>query len=789
MRTRRVALFAVPFFVLILLAFVLYLNVLYRQLTNAFAKREQFVPTRIYSDVSRILPPQTRTQIESRLAGLGYAPSRAGTDGLRFTLHAQDYPPYLIPDGHPQLDALSEGRAGVLLQFESAAKDAPLKSLRLNDTEIADLYLEPELMTTLSRAGNLEGKNQIRSVLKLEDIPAPVWQAIIAIEDKSFLDHKGFDPRGLARAFWVNLRTQSLSQGGSTLTQQLVKNLMARRTRNIFRKFNELFLAILLEFTYGKEEILERYLNEVYLGQVGNLEVHGVAEGAQHFFGKRLEDLNLAEIALMAGLIRGPSYYSPYRNRERAIERQRLVLRKMVETGQIAEAEATAALRMPIRLAPAQSVSNKAPYFTDFVKAELIRQLKDRMAENEIIEAGFRVYTTADLALNAAAQDSVASGVTELEKRFKVGAEERLEGSLVSVEHATGFVRALVGGKSYRDSNFNRVLNMRRQVGSTFKPIVYLSALRKGADSGGVTYGPGYPVEDAPWKLSYDRGKQSWSPRNFEKSFMGWTTMRAALAHSVNTVAARLGLEVGLTNIIATARLLGIESELPKVPSLSLGVAELSPIELLRAFATVANGGLQDELTLIRAITHDDGSGFARFVYHPKQVIEPAAAELLSDMMGSVFSEGTAREAGRMGFTLAAAGKTGTTSSHRDAWFAGFARQLTTVVWVGMDVPPPHPEAEEAEKPARIALTGAGAALPIWVNFMKSALRGSPEPASGPGENLVEIRIDRHTGKRATSDCPEPQVLLEKFIRGQEPGAEETCAQEWPASAPEMNWE
>jgi penicillin-binding protein 1B len=747
-------------------AFGIYLWSLYGQLTVAFGHEDQLVPNRIYSDVSRLVPLQPRTHIEDRLKLMGYTfPPEANT--IHFALHPIDYPVYLLPNNHPQMEIKDPS---VDLTFEGPGKNALLKSIQMGGREIPDVYLEPELVATLSRSG--DARREIRTYLKFDEIPAPIWKAIIAVEDQHFLEHKGLDPRGMARAIWVNFKTLSLAQGGSTITQQLVKNLMVRRTKNLFRKANELFLSLMLEARFEKEQILERYLNEVYLGQVGNIEIHGVAEGAEHFFGKKLEDLNLGETALMAGLIRGPGFYSPYRYRERALERQRLVLRKMVETGQIAEQEAQEAMKLPIRLAPPQTSSNKAPFFTDYVKAELVRQLKDRMAEAEITKAGFRVYTTLDTSLNTAAQRAVAEGTASLETRLKLPPDQRLEGALASVDPTNGYIRALVGGRNYALSNFNRILNMKRQVGSTFKPIVYLTAFAKGEDAKGIPYGPAHPAEDAPWTLKFDRGRQSWSPKNYEKEHMGWISYRTALAHSVNTIAAKLGDEVGIDEVIKTGHTLGVESVLPSVPSLALGVAEMSPIELLRVYATLANRGVQDELTVIRGITQTDGTGYARFVYHPKQVFDPAPIDLLTDTMQSVFTEGTAHAALKMGFNRAAAGKTGTTSNHRDAWFAGYTPQLATVVWVGMDQ-----TSDKNMKP--LNLTGANSALPIWVNYMKSALVGEP-PAPFPISPLLEeLPTDRFTGKKAKSNCSPSQVILERFIRTHEPH-DDSCESSWP---------
>lgn len=789
MRLGRVVIIASSIFCVLFVALALYVITLFGQVKKAFLHQDQFVPTRIFSDITRLAAPQPRAQVVERLRSLGYLSKSAQPTDERvtFTLHAIDYPSYLVPANHPVLDAATPGAppANLSLLFDGTGKDALLHSIELNGQEIPDIYLEPELVATLAQNGG-EDRRAIRTYVKYDDIPAHVFNAIIAVEDQHFWDHGGLDPRGLIRAIWVDIKTRSFAQGGSTLTLQLLKNLLERKKKNPFKKVVEFILAPMLEATFTKQQILERYLNEVYLGQVGNYEVRGVAEGAELFFGKKLGELNLAEIALMAGLIRGPAYYSPYRHRDRALERQALVLKKMVETEQIAEGEAQESRKLPIRLAPPMTYTNKAPYFADFVKAELIRQLKDRYAEKDIPEASLRVYTTLDMTANEAAQKAVSNGVSDLEKRLKLMPPDRLEAALASVDPTNGFIRALIGGRSYSQSTFNRILNMRRQIGSTFKPIVYLAAFLKGNDPNGVPYSPAHPVEDTAWELTYDKGRQHWTPKNYEKRHWGWIDFRQALAHSINTVAARVGIEVGLKDIIRTARALGIESELPEVPSLSLGIAEMSPVELLRAYSVLANHGVLNELTVIRGITHDDMKGLAQFINRSQSVIEAGAVDLLTDMMQSVFTEGTAKAAPALGFDRAAAGKTGTTSNHRDAWFAGYTPQLTTVVWVGMDqTPTPSPSLKPSNlKPSKIRLTGASSALPIWADFMKNALAGEPPQAFQLSPLLVDVTVDRHTGKRADLICLVSQTVTDKFVKDREP-AESSCEANWPPSVRE----
>lgn len=781
-------------------AFGLTLHAGYRQLEAAFNHENEFIPTRLFSDVQRIAPLMTKAKLLKRLKTLGYVPAPVPGDGLQISLHPLDYPfDALLPANDP-----TRGLAGknIRFSFEPGKNPALAKIEAEKDgvyAEIPNITLEPEIIATLSRS-DPELKHEIRHILKFEDIPAPIWQAIISIEDPRFLEHVGLDPRGIARAIWVNVKNAKLQQGGSTITAQLVKNLMARRTRNLALKFNELFLSLLLEMKTSKEAILERYLNEVYLGQVGSYEVHGVAEGARLFYGKDLSELHLGEVALMAGLIRGPGFYSPYRYRERAIERQKLVLKKMVEAGFIAEDEAREAEKLPLRFRPPSSVANKAPYFTDYVKAEMIRQLKDRISETDIAAAGFRVYTTLNPELAETAQDAVARGVDSLEKKLnidsKANPEDRIEGAMAVVEHSTGFMRALIGGRNYNESTFNRILNMKRQVGSTFKPMVYLTAFLQGNDPSGLAYTTGYPVEDAPWTLSFDKGRQKWSPRNYEKEYLGWIPMRLALVKSINTVAAKLGVQVGIPAVIETARALGIRSDLPDVPSLALGVSELSPVELVTAYSTIANHGVQDELTAIRAITQDDGTVFAKFVFNAKQVFPPAPIDLLIEAMKGVFTEGTGIAASAYGFNRPAAGKTGTTSSFRDAWFAGFTPDLTTVVWVGADQNQSLTEKQisgvvdkngkKKKRKKLIQITGASGALPIWADFMKRALEDTASTPFPVSDHLKQMKIDRYTGREAQLFCPGDQKTEEWVMRDFEPKGT-SCESKYPDTISETN--
>lgn len=753
--------------VLVGFGLALHLFLLYQQVEESFTQKDEFQPTLLFSDITTIRLNEARKKIETRLSQLGYTVQKDATQ-TSFTLHDRKYPEYLIPEDHPTLKLYN---TPIVLKFDAEGSAGKLSTISTTAGDIPDLILEPELVSRITRSTQL----QIREYVEFETIPANVWQAIIAIEDRHFLDHPGIDFRAIARAIWVDIKTQSFAQGGSTITQQLVKNLTARRTKNIFKKINELLLAPILEIRFSKEEILERYLNEVYLGQVGALEIHGMAEGAKYFFGKKLENVNLAEAALLAGLIRGAAYYSPYRYLDRALERQRLVLSKMVETGALSAEEAAIATKTKIRLVPPPKVSNQAPYFSDYVKAELIDRLSSKLSEEEVINSGFSIYTTLDPQLNLAAQAAVGAGVKRLAPSVPKNSKDgnasplRVEGALATVDHHTGYIRALVGGSDYSTTTFNRILNMRRQVGSTFKPVVYLSAFEHGI-------GPGTPFFDGRWKLIYNRDKQEWSPRNYKEEYRGWVSAHEALIFSINTVAARLGIQVGLDTVLDTAKRLQIGAPMEKVPALALGVVEMTPIDVLKLYSLFANRGVQDELTVIRAIVQPDGKTFARFILHPKQVFDQAPIDLLNEMLKDVFARGTAAPAAAMGFDRPAAGKTGTTNDYRDAWFSGFTPELTTVVWVGIDE---GVNVDEKGK-SKVHLTGAGAALPIWVDFMKRALEGEPISEMPTPDTIVTKNIDRYSGKLASFTCSSSQVVSEKYMAGKEP-TETDCASSWPA--------
>ncbi|MBI3543497.1 MAG: PBP1A family penicillin-binding protein [Deltaproteobacteria bacterium] len=676
-----------------------------------------------------------------------------------------DYPESLLPTGSPARVAPDEP---VAIEI----KDGRVESISIGGRPSDAVALEPLQVATLAGA-----KRSIKNYVAYADIPARMRLAFVSVEDQRFLEHMGFDPRSLGRAIFVNLRHGHLSQGGSTITQQLVKNLLATPQKTFFRKLKELVLAIMMERSYTKDQILEKYLNEVYFGQVGSFEVHGVAEAAHYFFNKSLDQLTLGETALIAGLVRGPVVYSPYKHLNAALERRTVVLKKMLQQDVIAQDEYREALAQKITVVPPSLANNHAPYFVDYVKSQVMEEAEDQTWGGDLSSEGLRIFTTIDLPLQRRADAVVAASVREAEARYKIARPLRLESILVAADPASGHVRALVGGRSYAETTFNRVLNMKRQVGSTFKPIAYLAALLKGVDSQGRPISGAYMIEDSPWTYKFGPGqKKSWSPHNYERGYRGKITLREAFANSINIPMAKIGTDIGIDNVIDVAHKLGITQPLPNVPSLVLGSVDLNPMELLQAYSTIANRGERVELTTVRAIVRENGEPLAHFESRREQEIEPRYVDLLSDLLGTVVKEGTAKLMPTLGYSKPAHGKTGTTNFARDAWFAGFSQGLVAVTWTGFDeLKTPDSEDEEGARKFKspALLTGAGAALPTWARFFAAAKPAKTfDPETPYDSSLERIKTDRSTGLRAKSTCPSELVYDELFLPNTAPSAD-----------------
>lgn len=544
-----------------------------------------------------------------------------------------------------------------------------------------------------------------REVVDLNDISPNLKRAVLAIEDSYFFAHHGINPPSVARAFLANLKEGNTVEGGSTVTMQLVKNLFLSPERLVSRKVAEAVLALRLEQVFSKDQILEMYLNQVYWGH----NTYGVETAARSYFNKHASELTLAESAMMAGIIQAPEDYSPFINYQTAKERQAIVLDRMQKLGWITAEEEATAKAQPIVLGQVTSFQgSQAPYVTDAV----VQELTERFGQDAVLKGGMRVQTTIDLNTQRLAEGVARDGLASVQYQG-VYADQI---ALVAVDPRTHFVKAMVGGADYKQSQYNRAVQALRQPGSAFKPFVYYTAFATGK------YDPGSTVMDTP--VSYPDGDGYYNPQNYDGSFSGAISIRQALSVSRNIPAIRLGQEVGINRVIEVARTLGIKSPMEPVISLPLGSVDLTPLEMAGAFATFANGGWHSDTTTIAQVTDTQGSVLLDNTPQPQLVLDPWAVASLNDVMQSVINNGTATAAR---IDRPAAGKTGTTSSERDIWFVGYVPQLAVSVWVGRD----------DYGPLGIGATGGTYVAPIWRNFMLQALQGVPVENFKPASNFV----------------------------------------------------
>ena len=618
----------------------------------------------------------------------------------------------------------------------------------LRDTGSAELALAR--LEPLAIGGIYPAGNEDRVLVRVGDVPKHFVQALIAVEDRSYFSHAGFDLRGLARA--ARSVFSDKVQGGSTITQQLVKNFFLTPERTLQRKFTELLMAVLLEIHYDKNEILETYLNEIYFGQDRDRAIHGVGLAAQFYFGKEVQYLTAAESALLVGMVRGPAIYDPYRHPQRALERRNLVLRETRDQKGITPDEYAEARGSPLNVSK-KTGTGTTPYpaFLQLVH----RQLRRDYDEADLRSEGLRIFTTLDPRVQDAAETALAKRLAQYDKDKRFGQQAGLEGAVVVTDPQSGEVQALVGGRDPRYRGYNRALDAARPVGSLLKPAIYLTALSEPARYTLLT-----PIDDGPfvWK---SRGAPDWQPANYDKKFHGIVPLRTALAQSYNAAAARLGTDLGIERVLDNVRRLGVDRPLRPFASTLLGAVELSPFEVAQMYQTIASGGFRSPLRAIRDVTTQEGRPLSRYPLAVEQVFAPEPIYLLAAAMQDVVREGTAQGLNRfLPPEIAAAGKTGTTDEQRDAWFAGFTGDRLGIVWLGYD----------DNRAAR--LSGAAAALPIWGDMM-SAL--APEPlALAKPERIELVSIDPQTGLRGGASCPGATEV--PFVQGSAPSERAPCS-------------
>ncbi|MGE5056387.1 MAG: PBP1A family penicillin-binding protein [Acidobacteriota bacterium] len=643
-------------------------------------------------------------------------------------------------------------------------EDGQISRITSKGNELSAYELEPQLVTALFDA---EQRSK-RQVIKYNDIPPVMVQAVLAIEDRRFFEHSGVNFVRTFEAVWEDLLRQRRAQGGSTITQQLARGFFLTPEKSIKRKVTEMLIAEELEQKFSKQQIFEFYANWVDLGQRGSFAISGFAEASKAYFGKDLKDITLPEAALLAGLIQRPSYLSPYRHPERAMDRRNLVLETMVDTHAITREQADKAKATPLKLAAPNVEASDAPYFVDMVRDTLI----GKYSENELNDSSYRIYTTLDPDLQKAAAQAVESGIKLVDeqvkklrtKRIKVGKKYEtkvLEGpqaqvALVALDPHTGAVLALVGGRNYAWSQLNHSV-AKRPTGSIFKPFVYAAAMNTAIDGSPQVITPASTVTDAPSSFVY--GDQIYEPRNYKEEYKGDVTLRYALAMSLNNATVKVAEEVGYDKVADLAKSAGITS-VKATPAMALGSYDASPLEMAGAYTVFANGGVRLSPILLRSVRNAKGDVIANYNTDQKTVLDPRIAYVMTNMMEGVINNGLGYTAVRLrGFTPPAAGKTG--SSH-DGWFAGYTSNLLCIVWVGYD------------DYSDLRLSGAQTAAPVWTEFMKKAATLPEYAAMKPfmqPSGVVDVQLDKATNRLATASCPDDYTSA--FVAGTEP--HDTC--------------
>jgi penicillin-binding protein 1B len=746
---RRILLIALPLPVLAL-AWLVWLD---RTLELRFERARTALPSAVFARPVAIEPG-----MDPRASGLLEAMDRLG---------------YRKTDGEPAIGEYSQER-GALLIGRRPSTSGPPERLRLEldlrgrvhalrDSSGALLertWLDPE------RVAEIQGAYRSRrEPVRLAELPDGLIDAVVHTEDQHFFAHSGLDLWRIGGAAWANLRAGRIVQGGSTITQQLVKNLFLTPERTLLRKVRESLLATLVELHHTKAEILEAYLNEIYLGQTGSVAIHGVGAAARHYFGKRAAELTLAESALLAGIISSPGSYSPFRSPEAALARRDAVLQGLLDDGWIDPTARDSAREEPLRLDRRRPDPTLAPHFAQW----LVDQLPEDLDLETLESAGYRVLSTLDPDLQRAAARAVDRGLERLEREVTAlaKAEVPLEAALLALDPRSGDVLAMVGGRDFARSQFNRATQARRQPGSVFKPIVALAALERNG-GGGPAYTLISRIEDEAVQVDTPEGV--WAPVNIDGEFHGEVTLREALEHSYNVPFARIGLALGPERIAEAAARLGITSALQPVPSLALGSSEVTLLEIVRAYATFAAGGLRPDPRGFERVLDAHGVEQAAAPSLTVPVLAPGEAYLVTSALEGAVERGTARALRALGIESPLAGKTGTSNDFRDGWFIGYTPELIAGVWVGFD------------DGRTLRLPASRTALPIFADFAHVALeRRGFRSFSAPDD--VEILPVDASGTRAGVDClGDPEV----FLIGTAPS--ESCVAPWRATVRPFRW-
>ncbi|NBB13176.1 penicillin-binding protein 1B [Pseudomonas sp. SLFW] len=733
----------------VLACFAVYLDSIVQE---KFSGKRWTIPAKVYARPLELFVGQklSRDDFLIELDALGYrresvanGPGAASVNGNNVDLNTRGFQFYEGADPAQQIHVRFSG-------------DYVADLTAANGSKLAVARLEPLLI------GGLYPKNlEDRILIKLDQAPPYLLDTLVTVEDRDFYHHFGVSPKSIARAFWVNASAGQMRQGGSTLTQQLVKNFYLTNERSITRKLTEAMMAILLEIHYSKQEILEAYLNEVFVGQDGQRAVHGFGLASQYFFSQPLSELKLHQVALLVGLVKGPSYYNPRRNPDRALERRNLVLDLLEQQG-VASAEAVAAAKkMPLGVTKNGSLADSSfPDFLDLVK----RQLRQDYRDEDLTEEGLRIFTSFDPILQMKSEAAVRESFAKISGRK--GADD-METAMVVTNPETGEVQALIGSRQAGFAGFNRALDAVRPIGSLVKPAIYLTALERPQQYTLTSW-----VPDEPFQVKGADG-QIWKPQNFDHKAHGNIFLYQGLAHSYNLSSAKLGLDLGVPNVFKTLTKLGVTRDWPAFPSMLLGAGALSPIEVATMYQTIASGGFNTPLRGIRSVLTAEGEPLKRYPFQIQQRFDPGSIYLLQNAMQRVMREGTGKSVYNvLPSTLNLAGKSGTTNDSRDSWFAGFSQDLLAIVWMGRD--------DNGKTP----FTGATGALQIWTSFMKKA---DPLPLDmAMPDNVVQAWVNASTGQGTDASCP--GAVQMPYIRGSEPQPGPTCGGPTAPAESVMDW-
>jgi penicillin-binding protein 1B len=735
----RWVLLAGALFTAAFVAYIVYLDVSIR---TQFEGKRWSIPARVYARPLELYAgaPLSADQFENELLVLNYnktnIPSRPGSywrNGDNFYVVTRDF---IFWDGaEPSVPMRVEFHRRRVLDVEHGKNGQDLPLVRFDPAIIGRIY---------------PSHTEDRVLVQLEEVPPLLVKALLLVEDRHFYEHGGISLRSIARAFIANLRAGGTVQGGSTLTQQLVKNFFLSNERTLTRKLNEAIMALLLEYHYDKDEILEAYLNEIFLGQDGRRAIHGFGLASHFYFGKSISDLNPQEIALLVAMVKGASYYSPRRFVKRATDRRNLVLDLLAEEGLLSEHELVTAKSKGLGVTKrAKSALTSYPAFMDLIR----RQLRRDYREKDLNSEGLQIFTTFDPLVQTESEKAFTRRLNQLGKSRDTE-EAKLQAASVVVSVETGEVLSMVGGRNPRFAGFNRALDAVRPIGSLVKPAVYLTAL-----SQPEKYTLATPLDDSPLNLELDNG-DIWSPENFSKESHGQVPLVMAMANSYNLSTARLGLELGLPNIIETLKRLGVNREIKPYPSLLLGAVALSPWEVAQVYHTLATGGFRTPLRAIREVLTAKGEPLQRYPLSIQQVYDSTSVYLVTYAMRIAARYGTGRSIYQsLPDDVVVASKTGTSNDLRDSWFAGFTGDKLGIVWVGMDDNEPT------------GLTGASGALRIWADIFKQISLVSALETQPP--NIEMVNIDMVTGLRSGFGCSKSVEL--PFIVGSAPTEKSRC--------------